>query len=95
MMVPEQSVTLIMSRLSIRTVSVEAGRTTMRLEPEIWSALDEICRRERLSLSQLVRRVDVQGRRTSSVRIYTLPYFRVAATEEGHQRAGHGSLPAE
>ena len=95
MMVPEQSVTGIMSRLSIRTVSVEAGRTTMRLEPEIWSALDEICQRERLSLSQLVRRVDVQGSRTSSVRIYTLTYFRVAATEEGHQRAGHGSLPAE
>ena len=67
----------------------------MRLEPEIWSALDEICRRERLSLSQLVRRVDVQGSRTSSVRIYTLAYFRAAATKEGHQRAGHGSLPAE
>ena len=67
-----------------------SGRTTMRLEPELWEALDEICRRERLSLSELVRRVDQNGSRTSSVRVYTLVYFRAAATEAGHESAGHG-----
>ena len=64
----------------------------MRLEPELWEALGEICRRERWSLSELVRQVDLAGSRTSSVRIYALSYFRAAATEAGHRAAGHGSL---
>ena len=81
-----------MSRLAIRTVSVASGRTTMRLEPELWEALGEICRRERWTLSELVRQVDLPGSRTSAVRIYALTYFRVAATEEGHRSAGHGTL---
>lgn len=83
-----------MSRLAIRTVSVASGRTTMRLEPEIWDALDEICLRERLTLSELVRMVDLQGSRTSAVRVHTLRYFRAAATELGHELAGHGGMGA-
>ena len=79
-----------MSRLAIRTVSASSGRTTMRLEPELWSALAEICQRERVSLSELVRRVDSPEGRTSAVRIYALTYFRAAATEAGHRAAGHG-----
>ncbi len=80
-----------MSRLAIRTVSVASGRTTMRLEPELWAALEEICRRERVSLSELVRRVDSAEGRTSAVRIHALTYFRAAATEAGHYAAGHDS----
>ncbi len=80
-----------LSRLLVRTICVASGRTTMRLEPELWDALDEICRRERLTLSELVRRVHVRGNRTSAVRTYALAYFRVAATEAGHHDAGHGS----
>ena len=67
----------------------------MRLEPELWHALNEICRRERLTLSELVRRVHAGGNRSSSVRIYTLAYFRAAATEAGHEGAGHGSSQPE
>ena len=63
----------------------------MRLEPELWEALGEICRRERWTLSELVRRVDLLGSRTSAVRVYALTYFRMAATEEGHRAAGHGA----
>lgn len=81
-----------MSRLAIRTVITASGRTTMRLEPEFWDALGEICRRERLTLSELVRRIDLPGSRTSAVRIYALLYFRAAATAAGHQAVGHGSL---
>ena len=81
-----------MSRLAIRTVSVASGRTTMRLEPELWDALGEICRRERWTLSELVRQVNLPGSRTSAVRVYALTYFRVAATEAGHRSAGHGLL---
>ena len=93
-MMASQSTNGTVSRLSVRTVCVASGRTTMRLEPELWDALDEICRRERLTMSELVQRVKVRGNRTSSVRTYALTYFRAAATEAGHQAAGHGPIRA-
>ena len=68
----------------------------MRLEPEIWDALGEICSREHLKLGELVRKVDAEpdagGGRTSAMRCYAFRYFRAAATEEGHRNAGHGEL---
>ena len=67
----------------------------MRLEPEIWDALQEICKRERVALGDLVQRVEGkggEGGRTSAVRIYAFQYFRAAATDEGHRSAGHGSI---
>jgi predicted DNA-binding ribbon-helix-helix protein len=65
----------------------------MRLEPELWDALLEICRREAIDPGQLVRRVEQLGHaggRTSAVRVFLLSYFRAAATEAGHAEAGHG-----
>lgn len=86
------------SRLINRNVTAGRGRTSMRLEPEIWDALVEICARERVGLGELVRQVDVvrsQGGRTSAMRVFAFRYFRVAATEEGHRAAGHGALPPQ
>lgn len=83
-----------MSRLINRNVVAERGRTSMRLEPELWDALLEICDRERQDMSALVRRVEASGHsggRTSAVRVYVLNYFRCAATEAGHAAAGHGA----
>ena len=34
------------SRLVNRNVVAERGRTSMRLEPELWDMLSEICERE-------------------------------------------------
>lgn len=82
------------SRLVNRNVVAERGRTSMRLEPELWDALLEICEREGQDLSTLVRRVEAYGHsggRTSAVRVYVLDYFRAAASEGGHAAAGHGS----
>jgi predicted DNA-binding ribbon-helix-helix protein len=84
------------SRLINRNVVAERGRTSMRLEPELWDALLEICERERQDMSTLVRRVEQAGHsggRTSAVRVYVLGYFRAAASEAGHVTAGHGPLP--
>ncbi len=67
----------------------------MRLEPELWDALLEICEREGQDMSALVRRVEAGGHtggRTSAVRVFVLTYFRDAATEAGHLAAGHGPL---
>ena len=68
----------------------------MRLEPELWDALMEICHREGRRLNELIRSVDAgrnAGGRTSAVRVFVVQYFRAAATEPGHAGAGHGPLP--
>jgi predicted DNA-binding ribbon-helix-helix protein len=69
----------------------------MRLEPELWDALEEICRREKLTLGEVVKQVEQRGHpggRTSAVRVYVLGYFREAVSEDGHRAAGHGTLAA-
>jgi predicted DNA-binding ribbon-helix-helix protein len=81
------------TRLINRNVVAERGRTSMRLEPELWDALKEICRRERQDINQLVRHIEslgYRGGRTSAVRVYVLQYFRAAACEAGHEAANHG-----
>ena len=82
------------SRLVNRNVTALRGRTSMRLEPELWVALEEICRRERIAIGEVVKRVEqlgIPGGRTSAVRVYVLRYFKEAATEAGHRLAGHGT----
>ncbi len=83
------------SQLVNRNVTANRGRTSMRLEPELWDALDEICAREQLTLGEVVRRIELRGHkggRTSAVRVHVLDYFRRAAGDAGHSAAGHGEL---
>ena len=83
------------SRLINRNVVAERGRTSMRLEPELWDALIEICTRERRDVNRLVRQIEASshsGSRTSAVRVFVLGYFREAANEAGHEAANHGML---
>ena len=83
------------SRLINRNVMAANGRTSIRLEPELWDALGEICRREDVSTGELIRRIETgrphAGGRTSAVRVHLLQYFRAAATDAGHDAAGHGA----
>ena len=85
------------SRLVIRNVIAGHGRrTSMRLEPEFWDALHEICQRERQDLSQLVRKIEAVDRsigRTSAVRSFVLEYFRAAAIEAGQTINRQGPQP--
>ena len=46
------------SRLINRNVNATSGRTSMRLEPEVWEALREICLREGCDLGELIQRID-------------------------------------
>lgn len=80
-------------RPQVRNIKLAGRRTSLRLEPEFWDALDEIVTRERSSLSALCERI--KGRRsaanlTAAVRLFVLRYFRGASTEAGHRGAGHG-----
>lgn len=84
------------SKLVNRNISAGGGRTSMRLEPEMWDALREICLREGMALRDLILQLEKnvpEGCRTSAVRVYVLQYFRAAATETGHRAAGHGAAP--
>jgi predicted DNA-binding ribbon-helix-helix protein len=81
-------------RLTARNINIDARRTSMRLEAAMWIGLEEICRRERVSLHNLCTWISAQRSEstlTGSVRIFVLNYFVAAATEDGHARAGHGT----
>lgn len=83
------------STLVNRNIVAERGRTSMRLEPELWDALAEICQRERTSPSELCRRLErsgLPGGRTSAMRVFIVQYFRAATTADGHLAAGHGTV---
>lgn len=78
-----------------RNILLRTGRTSIRLEPEMWDALAEVCRREGITPGDLAaratRHVD-EGGRTSAIRTFIIKYFREASTQAGHINAGHGSL---
>lgn len=82
------------STLINHNVTVAGHRTSIRLEPAMWMALQEICRREAKSLHELVTEIAQERQQstlTAAIRVSLLTYFRAAATEEGHRRAGHGT----
>src|SRR5438045_272156 len=77
-----------------RNITVLGRRTSVRLEAEMWNALREIARREQCrvhdicSLIQL--RKNPETTLTAAVRVFLMLYYKAAATEDGHVRAGHG-----
>lgn len=82
------------SRLVNRNVTMSSHRTSMRMEPEMWQAMQDICRRENIATDELIRQAETaagEGGRSSAVRIYVLEYYRAAATAHGHQAAQRGS----
>ncbi len=77
-----------------RNVTISGRRTSLRMEQETWDALSEICNREDKSIHQICTLVEERrnvSNRTSAVRAFIIAYFRAAATEQGHQKAGHGN----
>jgi len=81
------------SSLVSRNITVAGHRTSMRLEPEMWDALFDICRRESLSPHDVCTVVDARRRAsslTAALRVFVMNYFRTASTDDGHARAGHG-----
>jgi predicted DNA-binding ribbon-helix-helix protein len=82
------------STLVSRNVTISGHRTSVRLEPEMWSGLSEICRRERASLHEICTAVSMRKTDntslTAAIRVFVMAYFRSASTEDGHTKAGHG-----
>ena len=78
-----------------RNVTVAGRRTSLRMEPEMWDALQEAAARESLSLHDFCTAVAKKRgafSMTAAIRVHLLGYFRDAATEAGHKAVGHGKL---
>ena len=76
-----------------RNVTVAGRRTSLRMEPEMWDALQEVASREKISLHDLctaVARKRGLHSMTAAILVYLLNYVRVAATDAGHRNACHG-----
>lgn len=83
------------STLICRNVTVSGHRTSVRLEWAMWDALHELCRREGKTahaICSMVNRERQESSLTAALRDYIMSYFRAAATEDGHLRAGHGRV---
>ncbi len=82
------------SSLISQNIIVSRHRTSVRLEPEMWDGLRELCRRERATIHQICTSISLQKKDDSSltaaIRVYVMRYYRQAATEDGHNKAGHG-----
>jgi predicted DNA-binding ribbon-helix-helix protein len=84
----------IRSSLIIRNVVVGGRRTSIRLEPEMWGSLQEICKRENCTVHDIATMVAAEkgiGSLTAAMRVFVMKYFFEAATEDGHNHAQHGS----
>lgn len=84
------------SSLISKNITVLGRRTSVRLEPEMWLALKEISSRETCSIHDICTLVSMRkasrSSLTAAIRVFLMLYFRSAATEEGHKRAGHGNF---
>lgn len=82
------------STLVIRNVVVLGKRTSLRMEPEMWDALADVAAREGHNVhdicTRIVERKPAAASLTAAIRVFLVNYYRLAATEEGHARAGHG-----
>jgi len=76
-----------------KNVTINGRRTSLRLEEEIWEALNDICRNEGLTIHELCGLVDgrrANSSRTSAVRTFIVAYFRIAANGPSGKGANPG-----
>lgn len=84
------------STLVSRNITVLGRRTSVRLEPEMWTALKEIAKREDCKIHDICSLIHLRKNPntslTAAIRVFLMLYYRAAATEEGHNRVGHGNF---
>jgi predicted DNA-binding ribbon-helix-helix protein len=72
------------STLVLGNVVVAGHRTSVRLEPAIWDALQDILQREAKTLNQLVTEIDrarTASSLTAAIRVFIVRYYRDAIRE--------------
>lgn len=69
-----------MPSLTNRVISIYNKKTSMRLAPIEWEALDAICQREHIARKKLFELIDTNKDSrlglTSSVRLFSIIYYR-------------------
>jgi len=84
------------STLVSRNITVCGRRTSVRLEPEMWTALRDIAKREQCRIHDVCSLIDMRKNPrtslTAAIRVFLMLYFRAASTEDGHARAAHGNF---
>lgn len=63
-----------------RSVTISSHRTSISLERPFWDGLKEIACSEKISVNELVRRIDAtretDGNLSSAIRVYVLAHFK-------------------
>ena len=81
-----------MSEYRIRNIIIRGRRTSISLESAIWSALEEICERESMTINQICTLIDnnlnYDANRTSAVRTFIVNYFRTMANNSEILKSG-------
>ena len=76
----ESKRTLTRSSLVTGNVTVSGRRTSVRLEKEMWTAFEEIAKRERSTVNDLAGRINRRKKKgqgfTSAVRVFLMVYYR-------------------
>ena len=74
------------SPLAIHNIVVGGHRTSVRLEPAMWDALQDIAHRRQVTVHDLVTDID-RSRTTSgltaAIRVYIVNFYRAAAVHAG------------
>jgi predicted DNA-binding ribbon-helix-helix protein len=76
------------SSLVIRNIVVAGRRTSMRLEPAMWDALQDIARRLGVSVHELVTQVDrdrTASSLTAAIRVFIVEFYRRTSYLPGYQ----------
>ena len=80
--------------LTSRVLIVQGRRTSARLEDEMWASFKDIAEGEGCSVHELASHIHSRKKSgqsfTSAIRVFVMLYYRDAATEAGHAKAGHG-----
>ncbi|MFV3077809.1 ribbon-helix-helix domain-containing protein [Niveispirillum fermenti] len=69
-------------KTAIRNVQIHGRRTSLRLVPDFWNAIELIAETEKRPLSEILGLLDVKrgnASLTAAVRIFALNYFRLQA----------------
>lgn len=84
------------SSLVSRNITILGRRTSVRLEPQMWMALNEIAEREKCTVHEICTLIFIRRSKkttlTAAIRVFLMLYFKSASTEEGHKNAGHGNF---
>jgi predicted DNA-binding ribbon-helix-helix protein len=85
------------SSLAIHNIVVGGHRTSVRLEPVMWEALQDIAQQQRATIHDLVTHIDrqrIESSLTAAIRVYIVNFYRAAAVPPGHPLAHRPSRAA-